>query len=131
MYVLTRAYTYISYFKIAEEPELTHKKFSGGRSDVWRRTMVCSVVWQKKEDPAHERRSSTEEVLPFPRTALWSRRWARQYHLQGRPVAHLRRPVGCVLLSCPTRHLRNRKSRRKDRCGLQERRDAGTEGRLV
>jgi hypothetical protein len=41
MYVLTRAYTYISYFRISKEPELTHKKFSGGRSDVWRRTMVC------------------------------------------------------------------------------------------
>jgi hypothetical protein len=51
--------------------------------------------------------------------------------LQGRPVAHLRRPVGCGLLSCLTRHLSYRKSRRKDRCGLQERRDAATEGRLV
>ena len=32
-----------------------------------------------------------------------------QYHLQGLPVAHLRRPVGGGLLPCSTRHLRYRK----------------------
>ncbi len=44
-----------------------------------------------------------------------------QYHLQGRPVDHLRRPVRGGLLPCPARHLHHRNRRRKDRCGMQER----------
>ena len=44
-----------------------------------------------------------------------------QYRLQGRPVAHLRRPVGGGLLPCPTRHLRDSKRTRKHRRGLQQR----------
>jgi hypothetical protein len=67
--------------------------------------------------PAHRRRSSTERVLSFPRTALRSRRWASTVSLSGRPVVHLRRSVSDGLLPCPTRHLLCRK-RREERIGV-------------
>jgi len=61
---------------------------------------VCSVATgaQKEEFDgegfAFSKDSSLEQKVG---------KYSVQYHLQGRPVAHLRRPVGCGLLSCPTR----------------------------